>query len=355
MRAAFSFTVIPLILLTLWVLGADGRMSRTRMHKRVCRAPSGPPQSTTPNDTVPSPPTTTTDPSADPTSANNDTVTHDSPSPPTTTTDPEEAPTSANNDTVKPDAHSSGSPTTSTETTPTSQDPSKPDNTTVGTKQQDDQAPPDPSLDTKKDTNTINTTQDEGKASPSDPSLDTKSTNSTADTADVKDKTDGSLSTTPTNSTASTDTTADPEPSSLSGGTGGCSSAVTLDATTNVWNKYKLHPNKFYRQEVTAAAAKMTNKELASAAAKVASIGTFLWIDTIANIAKIKPAIADVPCNHILGLVIYDLPGRDCAASASNGELKAGEITKYKGSYIDREFTSGYHGANLHVVTGPVC
>ena len=33
----------------------------------------------------------------------------------------------------------------------------------------------------------------------------------------------------------------------------GCSSAVTLDASTNVWKKYTLHPNKFYRDEVTKA------------------------------------------------------------------------------------------------------
>ena len=57
--------------------------------------------------------------------------------------------------------------------------------------------------------------------------------------------------------------------------------------------------------------------------------------DTIANIAKIEPALADVPCEHILGLVIYDLPGRDCAAKASNGELPVGSLSKYKSEYID--------------------
>ncbi len=59
--------------------------------------------------------------------------------------------------------------------------------------------------------------------------------------------------------------------------------------------------------------------------------------DTIANIAKVEPAIADVPCTNILGLVIYDLPGRDCAAKAANGELQVGEVAKYKSYYIDRE------------------
>lgn len=43
----------------------------------------------------------------------------------------------------------------------------------------------------------------------------------------------------------------------------------------------------------------------------------------------------DVPCGNILGLVIYDLPGRDCAAKASNGELKAGDVATYQTQYID--------------------
>jgi cellulose 1,4-beta-cellobiosidase len=57
--------------------------------------------------------------------------------------------------------------------------------------------------------------------------------------------------------------------------------------------------------------------------------------DQIANIERLEPALQDVPCNHILGVVIYDLPGRDCAAKASNGELKVGEINRYKTEYID--------------------
>lgn len=57
--------------------------------------------------------------------------------------------------------------------------------------------------------------------------------------------------------------------------------------------------------------------------------------DSIANIAKLEPAIAEVPCANILGLVIYDLPGRDCAAKASNGELAAGDVATYQSKYID--------------------
>ena len=115
----------------------------------------------------------------------------------------------------------------------------------------------------------------------------------------------------------------------------GCSSAVTLDASTNVWKKYTLHANSFYRGEIEAAISSMSG-DLAEKAAEVAKVGSFLWLDTIANIGKLQPVLDDgVPCDHILGLVIYDLPGRDCAAKASNGELKVGELSKYKTQYID--------------------
>jgi cellulose 1,4-beta-cellobiosidase len=120
---------------------------------------------------------------------------------------------------------------------------------------------------------------------------------------------------------------------------GACASAVTLDAKTNVWKKYKLHPNSFYRTEVEAAVAQISDSSLAASAAKVADVGTFLWLDTIENIGKLEPALEDVPCENILGLVIYDLPGRDCAAKASNGELKVGELARYKSEYIDSEWS----------------
>jgi cellulose 1,4-beta-cellobiosidase len=57
-----------------------------------------------------------------------------------------------------------------------------------------------------------------------------------------------------------------------------CSSAVTLDAKTNVFTKYTLHPNTFYRKEVEAAAAAITDSTLKAAAAKVADVGSFLWL-----------------------------------------------------------------------------
>jgi cellulose 1,4-beta-cellobiosidase len=59
--------------------------------------------------------------------------------------------------------------------------------------------------------------------------------------------------------------------------------------------------------------------------------------DTRAKIASIEDNIKNVGCNQIAAFVIYNLPGRDCAAKASNGELAVGQVDVYKSQYIDRE------------------
>ncbi len=57
-----------------------------------------------------------------------------------------------------------------------------------------------------------------------------------------------------------------------------CTSAVTIDASSNPWKKYTLHPNIFYRKEVQAAVANVQDSSLAASAAKVADVGSFLWM-----------------------------------------------------------------------------
>ena len=51
-----------------------------------------------------------------------------------------------------------------------------------------------------------------------------------------------------------------------------------------------------------------------------------LFSDTMARISKIEPKLQNIDCDQIGGFVIYNLPGRDCAAKVSNGELAAGDI-----------------------------
>ncbi|MBA2946590.1 glycoside hydrolase family 6 protein [Streptomyces himalayensis] len=79
---------------------------------------------------------------------------------------------------------------------------------------------------------------------------------------------------------------------------------------------------------------------------RIANQPTGVWLDRIAAIngASGKMGLRDHldaaleqkgSDEMVVQLVIYNLPGRDCAALASNGELKDDEIDRYKTEYID--------------------
>ena len=81
----------------------------------------------------------------------------------------------------------------------------------------------------------------------------------------------------------------------------------------------------------------------ASGGAAIADQPTFVWMDRIAAIegangamglrAHLDAAVAQGA--DLFQMVTYNLPGRDCAALASNGELKLGELNRYKAEFID--------------------
>lgn len=79
---------------------------------------------------------------------------------------------------------------------------------------------------------------------------------------------------------------------------------------------------------------------------RIAHQSTAVWLDRIAAIdgvnggmglrAHLDEALKQKGSgNLVIQLVIYDLPGRDCAALASNGELGPNDLDKYKSQYID--------------------
>ncbi|KAI8915653.1 cellobiohydrolaseII [Gorgonomyces haynaldii] len=78
------------------------------------------------------------------------------------------------------------------------------------------------------------------------------------------------------------------------------------------------------------------------AAEKVKQFSSAIWIDTMKNLERIpvnmklaaKQASADAPV--VIQFVVYDLPGRDCNALASNGEIPTGGLATYKADYIDK-------------------
>jgi cellulose 1,4-beta-cellobiosidase len=88
------------------------------------------------------------------------------------------------------------------------------------------------------------------------------------------------------------------------------------------------------------------NQARADGGAAIANQSTGIWLDRIAAIAGTSSAMGlrahlDDALTQAGGqpltipFVIYDLPGRDCAALASNGELGPTEIGRYRSEYID--------------------
>lgn len=79
-------------------------------------------------------------------------------------------------------------------------------------------------------------------------------------------------------------------------------------------------------------------------AASIANIPTFTWLDVVAKVPDLGTALADASSiqkstgkKQLVQIVVYDLPDRDCAAKASNGEFSIadGGAAKYK-DYIDQ-------------------
>jgi cellulose 1,4-beta-cellobiosidase len=79
---------------------------------------------------------------------------------------------------------------------------------------------------------------------------------------------------------------------------------------------------------------------------RIANQPTGVWLDRIAAIEGVNGGMGlrdhlDEAVSQsggqplVIQLVVYDLPGRDCAALASNGELGPDELPRYKSEFID--------------------
>ncbi|SEE20844.1 cellulose 1,4-beta-cellobiosidase [Streptomyces sp. 2131.1] len=95
--------------------------------------------------------------------------------------------------------------------------------------------------------------------------------------------------------------------------------------------------------------------------AAIANTPAFVWMDRIAAIegTEGKRSLRDhldtalAQGANLFQVVIYDLPGRDCAALASHGELGPTELDRYKDEYIDpiSEILADPAYADLRIVT----
>lgn len=84
---------------------------------------------------------------------------------------------------------------------------------------------------------------------------------------------------------------------------------------------------------MAAAAGNITDATVAAKALTVAKIPSFWWIDVVAKVPTLGTYLASASANkELLEIIIYDLPDRDCAALASNGEFSIadGGLDKYK-------------------------
>jgi cellulose 1,4-beta-cellobiosidase len=125
----------------------------------------------------------------------------------------------------------------------------------------------------------------------------------------------------------------------------GTSPAVAVNVTTG-------NPGGTHMDNPYVGARKYVNPDWAARAnaepggSRVANQPTAVWLDSIAAIAApagsgytrglrghLDAALAQNA--NLIEIVIYNLPGRDCSALASNGELGPTEIGRYRTEYID--------------------
>ncbi|EDU46282.1 exoglucanase-6A precursor [Pyrenophora tritici-repentis] len=126
--------------------------------------------------------------------------------------------------------------------------------------------------------------------------------------------------------------------------TGTSPSMTTAAASGNPFAGYNFYANPYYSSEVYTLAMPSLAASLKPAATAVANIGSFVWMDTMAKVPLMDTYLANIKAKNAAGaklmgtFVVYDLPDRDCAALASNGELKISEggAEKYKKQYIDK-------------------
>ncbi|WP_328517170.1 glycoside hydrolase family 6 protein [Ralstonia solanacearum] len=136
---------------------------------------------------------------------------------------------------------------------------------------------------------------------------------------------------------------------------GGMLSAPAVHAEAHVDNPFvgaTAYVNPDYAKAVDSSIAKVKNASLKSKMAIVKSYPTSVWLDSIGSIgggaknagrlgliAHLDAALAQKKANKPItaSFVIYDIPGRDCHALASNGELPLTQegLQRYKKEYID--------------------
>jgi cellulose 1,4-beta-cellobiosidase len=184
----------------------------------------------------------------------------------------------------------------------------------------------------------------------------------------------GAATAAPGSTTKSTpvSTTRSPTSTTLATTTKPSGTPVTTASTTaagsaasgNPFSGYQFYANPYYASEVSSLAIPSLPASLKPAASAVAKIGSYVWLDTMAKVPLMETYVADISAKNKAGasspyvgmFVVYDLPDRDCAALASNGELSSanGGAAKYM-SYIDSiaAIAKKYPDVKLNLIIEP--
>ncbi|KAJ5605628.1 hypothetical protein N7510_008409 [Penicillium lagena] len=126
--------------------------------------------------------------------------------------------------------------------------------------------------------------------------------------------------------------------------TGTTTTAPTVSNSGNPFSGYQLYANPYYSSEVFTDAIPSLTSSLVAKASAVAKVPSFVWLDQAAKVPTMGTYLADIKSQNAAGasppiagiFVVYDLPDRDCAALASNGEYSIADngVANYK-AYID--------------------
>jgi cellulose 1,4-beta-cellobiosidase len=118
---------------------------------------------------------------------------------------------------------------------------------------------------------------------------------------------------------------------------------MTVDTAHNPFTGAQLYVNPDYVAEVQSSVT-MAPAD-AALLAKMESFPTAIWLDTLAKVPSVGKYLDDARRQQdasgkpvVTVFVVYDLPNRDCAAAASNGELTVagGGLQTYESQYIDK-------------------
>lgn len=131
----------------------------------------------------------------------------------------------------------------------------------------------------------------------------------------------------------------------------------------NPFSGVELFPNPYYASEIINLAVPSLPASLQAKASAVAKVPTFAWLDTFSKIPLMESHLVAIRAANQAGhsppyagtFVVYDLPDRDCAAAASNGEysIANGGVAFYK-AYIDaiRALVVAYSDVKIILIIG---